>query len=82
VLNKGLYFFFSNIFDSTKFIKKYARHIFFRTCEAMCGKTTMDKFRVCILMVEVALNEAKDGFVCESFHGREVGNFESTPGTK
>lgn len=42
----------------------------------------MDKFRVCILMVEVALNEAKDGFVCESFHGREVGNFESTPGTK
>jgi hypothetical protein len=29
----------------------------------MCGKTTMDKFHVCILMVEVSLDEAMDCFV-------------------
>ncbi|CAG1004471.1 hypothetical protein METP3_03614 [Methanosarcinales archaeon] len=42
----------------------------------------MDKFRVCILMVEVALDEAKDGFVCDSFPSREAGKFDSIPGTK
>ena len=42
----------------------------------------MDKFRVCILMVEVALDKAMDGFVCDSFPGREAGKFDSIPGIK
>jgi hypothetical protein len=45
----------------------------FLTCEAMCGKTTMDKFHVCVLMVEVALDETMDYFVLDSFSADRLG---------
>jgi hypothetical protein len=40
---------------------------FFRTCEAICEKMRMDKFHVCVLIVEVSLDESMNGFVCDSF---------------
>jgi hypothetical protein len=40
----------------------------------MCGKTTMDKFYVCILMVAVALDEAMDSFVCDSISAGGAGD--------
>lgn len=55
---------------------------FFRTCEAMCGKTTMDKFHVCILMVKVSLDEAMDCFVLDCFSAERLGKLFSIPNTK
>ena len=48
----------------------------------MCGKTTMDKFHVCILMVKVALDEAMDGFVLDIFSAGRLGILDSIPNTK
>jgi hypothetical protein len=55
---------------------------FFRTCEAMCRKTTMDKFHVFILMVEVSLDEAMDCFVLDCFSAVRLGILDSIPNTK
>jgi hypothetical protein len=46
---------------------------FFRTCEAMCRKTKMDKFHVCILMVKVSLDETRGCFVLDIFSAWRLG---------
>ena len=55
---------------------------FFRTCEAMCGKTTQDKFHVYVLMAEVALDEVLDFFVFDIFSAEWLGILDSIPNTK
>jgi hypothetical protein len=55
---------------------------FFRTCEAMCRKTTMDKFHVFILMVEVSLDEAMDCFLLDIFSAVRLEILDSIPNTK
>jgi hypothetical protein len=48
----------------------------------MCRKTTMDKFHVFILMVEVSLDEAMDCFVLDIFSAVRLGILDSIPNTK
>ena len=43
----------------------------------MCRKTTMDKFHVFILMVEVSLDEAIDYFVLDIFSAVRLGILDS-----
>jgi hypothetical protein len=48
----------------------------------MCGKTRMDKFHVCVLMVKVALDEVLDCFVLDIFSVGRLGILDSIPGMK